>query len=354
MPFTFGDSLSSLVSQGSLQDVVDLTTLRNSVVGTKKIHILVPKEFSSTLTSLPLLTELSLQSCTFEDAVSFHGIELKLVRLRLENIRWDDTPDEITLLCNCPLLKVLFLGWHYRIAHTMHGIDDRTLPPKLHDLTVTSANYSWSTNRIRRLQEEETFFRFITALNGLRRLTLNGGWPIFESEAFTQDKQAFPDDLEAYAGPIHFFRSTAPAHLGLKDVTFMESHLTISEIQDFLPSLPMATRVALVGVCLEEDLLFDETLLTIAFRRFQNVEEFLIDSAHIPAEGPGPVFDVLRQSIHMLEKIRYLIIPDIDAFDLEIEEAFSDLTDISPSLMGIQVEEQKWMYDGQRWVEVNN
>lgn len=111
------------------------------------IFLVLPRTFPVVLSALPKMTNLVLKSCVFDGPVSFYGVELRLLHLTLHNICWDESPDEGNLLQGCPLLRVLFLSWHYRIAHTLDANRLRKLLGTLYDLTVSSAKYSWSTDR---------------------------------------------------------------------------------------------------------------------------------------------------------------------------------------------------------------
>ncbi|KAJ3910960.1 hypothetical protein F5877DRAFT_73536, partial [Lentinula edodes] len=117
------------------------------------IFLVLPRTFPVVLSSLPKMTNLVLKSCVFDGPVSFYGVKLRLLQLTLHNICWDESPDEGNLLRGCPLLRVLFLSWHYRIAQTLNADCLRKLSGTLYDLTVTSATYSWSTDRQQRLEQ---------------------------------------------------------------------------------------------------------------------------------------------------------------------------------------------------------
>ncbi|KAH7876139.1 uncharacterized protein C8R40DRAFT_1100962 [Lentinula edodes] len=228
--------------------------------------------------------------------------------------------------------------------------DAQLLSTTLYDLTVMSANYAWSRNRLQRLQQQQTFFNFVGTLRGLKRLTLSGGWPICETEAFPLGKQALPDYLESYIGPAHFFRS-APEHRGLKTAAFTERHITAAELLLHLPSLPNATRVAIMGICLEDDGDNEASALDIIFKQCPNIKEFLFDSAHVPVEGAISVVKAFRQSIHRLHMIEYIIVPRINGTDLQPSEAFNPLHDICSSLVGVQFQEKMWVRMGEQWKE---
>ncbi|KAJ3891202.1 hypothetical protein GG344DRAFT_77117 [Lentinula edodes] len=314
----------------------------------------LPHTFPVMLTSLPLITDLSLENCIFEGHVIFDGVKLDLRRLRLEQILWMEEPSEIAMLCSCPLLKVLDIDWHHQIVDSTRLNNLRSFSSELNELNISvSALFTWPRDRTLRLEEQHAFLKFVNAWYGLKRLTLDGRWPIFEREVFPQGQHAVPNQLESYVGPIHLFRSSGPPHLNLTNVTFLESHVTASELVDFLPLLPIVTRVGLIGICLEPDSLSDEDVLAIAFRQCRSAEEFLIDLAHTP-EASKKIFDVVRQNIYYLQKIRYLIIPDINVHDEEVEEVFDWLHNICPSLQGIRVHDEKWMYDGQTWNEIES
>ncbi|KAJ4498892.1 hypothetical protein C8R41DRAFT_864415 [Lentinula lateritia] len=304
----------------------------------------LPHTFPVILTSLPLLTDLSLENCIFEGHVIFDGVKLNLRGLRLEQILWMEEPGEIAMLCSCPLLLVLHVDWHHQIMDSTRLANLQSFSSELNDLNISvSALFTWPRDRTLRLEKQHAFLNFVNAWRSLKRLTVDGRWPIFEREVFPQGGYAVPHQLESYTGPLHLFRSSGPPHLSLTNVTFLESHVTTSELVDFLPSLPVVTRVALIGICLEQDPLSDEDVLGIAFRQCHTAEEFLIDLAHTP-EASKKIFDAVRRNIYHLQKIRYLIIPDVNVHDKEVEEVFDHLHYICPSLQGIRVHDEKWIY----------
>ncbi|KAJ3927083.1 MAG: hypothetical protein NXY57DRAFT_978637 [Lentinula lateritia] len=289
------------------------------------IFLALPRTFPVVLTSLPMMTDLTVEKCTFTGPVSFYGVVLKVVRLRLKDVCWDDRPDEITLLRGCPLLEVLYLGWHYRIADTLNGENTRQLSQHLQELTVTTVLQAWSGNRSERVKEQRTFFNFIEAWGGLTTLTLKGGWPLFETGAFPVAKQALPDRLVAYTGPIHFYQSTIPTHIGLKKAAFIEPHLTVPELLMFLPSLPAATHVALSGLCLDKEPTAEHDALKVVMKQCKEVQELVVNPAHVPLQGAAWMLNIVRRCLHHRQKIRSIVIPGIDAHDLDVEHAFDGL-----------------------------
>ncbi|GAW00005.1 hypothetical protein LENED_001494 [Lentinula edodes] len=316
----------------------------HNITNLQFIFLTLPRTFPVALTSLPMLSDLTLEQCTFRGPATFYGLQLKILRLRIKDICWDNEPDEISLLRSCPLLRVLYLGWHYRIADTLNIENTRDVSQHLYDLTVNSVPRGWSSDQTKRLQEQRTFFTFIEAWRGLKSLTLVGSWPFFEAGAFPAVQQAFPDYLDTYNGPIHFFRSAIPPHIGLKKAVFLERHLSLPELQVFLPSLPVVTRVALTGICLKKDTNMGEDALRLVFKQCKLLEEFMIVPAHVPLHGAAWILDMVRRSLHHLQNIRLIYIPRIDAYDLDVEQAFDGLHDICPSLREVQFHDRKWVF----------
>ncbi|KAJ4484375.1 hypothetical protein C8J55DRAFT_559521 [Lentinula edodes] len=317
------------------------------------IFLALPRTFPVVLTSLPMMTDLTVERCTFTGPVSFYGVVLSVVRLRLKDVCWDDEPDEITLVRGCPLLEVLYLGWHYRIADTLNVENTRNLSQHLRELTVNSVLQAWSGNRTERVKEQQTFFNFIEAWSGLKALTLKGGWPLFDTGAFPAAKQALPDYLVAYTGPIHFYRSTIHTHIGLKKAVFIEPHLSVPELLMFLPSLPLATHVALSGLCLDKEPIEDQDTLKVVLKQCKEVEELVVNPAHVPLQGAAWMLNILRRCLHHRQKIRFIFIPGIDAHDLDVEHGFDGLDDICPSLRLIQFHKRKWDCGNGKWTEID-
>ncbi|KAJ3884941.1 hypothetical protein GG344DRAFT_83319 [Lentinula edodes] len=286
------------------------------------IFLALPRTFTVALSSLPMLSDLTLEQCTFRGPATFHGLELKIVHLRLKEICWDNEPDEISLLRSCPLLRVLYLGWHYRIADT---------------LSFENTHEFGSTGMVIRPNE---------ATAGTEDILY-----VHRSLAWFEDIDAARVLAVAYNGPIHFFRSAIPAHVGLKKAAFVQKHLNLPELQMFLPSLPAVTRVALTGICLKEDKRMGEDALKLVFKRCKLLEEFMIDPAHVPLHGAGWILDLVQRSLHHLQNIRLIYIPRIDAHDLKVEQAFDGLHDICPSLHEIQFQDRKWVFGSGSWTE---
>ncbi|KAJ3877252.1 hypothetical protein F5051DRAFT_440739 [Lentinula edodes] len=125
------------------------------------------------------------------------------------------------------------------------------------------------------------------------------------------------------------------------------------------PSSPTPTicgvtvHVALSGLCLDKEPIAEHDALKVVMRQCKEVQELVVNPAHVPLQGAAWMLNIVRRCLHHRQKIRFIVIPGIDAHDLDVEHAFDGLDDICPSLQLIQFHQRKWECVNGKWTEID-